>query len=218
MKTLIFLISILISFNAFADFILSPGVTLSSPFKSYEEDSTAKAILDADAGAGLLLNLDWIVFGPLTLGVGVGYQARSARVQYKNDIATANDLDVSMIGINAEVGTKIRIINFKRFKTFIGGGLTVGSKILTYDENDFEFKTGSRNGFVESESKSYNGIYLDAGFEYILSNKSGIRLSGKYTELETAKFDNLNNESLTIDSLAYSIQYMHYVNWDFFWK
>lgn len=218
MKTLLILFLSLTSLSASADFIFTPGATVTGPYQSAEENLAGKEVVDANTGAGLLVNLDWIVFSPLTIGIGLGYQARSATVQYKNFFATANDLDAAMIQLTAEAGAKLRFINLKRFKTFIGGGLTVGVVSFTFNENKFESITGSSNGFEESESQSYSGIYLDAGFEYIFSNSGGLRLSGKYVEMETQEFVNLDNQSLTIDYFSVALQYMHYVNWDFFWK
>lgn len=75
----------------------------------------------------------------------------------------------------------------------------------TVDEDDFEDIMGSTNGFQDSEAQSYNGMLLETGLEYILSNKSGLRLNGKYVEIETAKFDNLDDNSLTIDHYTISL-------------
>ena len=196
MKLPLLFILLIFSNQVFADFIFTPGACLSVPFSSEEKNSSKSNIIEANAGIGLQANLDWIVFGPLTLGLGLGYQARSAEVQYQNAIATANDLSASMVQFSGDVGTKLRIINFRRFKMYLGAGLNIGSLSMSFDEKDFKTTTGSKDGFEESESRSYNGRYFDAGIEYIISNTGGLRISAKQTDIETAKFVNLNNERL----------------------
>lgn len=209
---------LIMSFNSYADFIFTPGVFGTMPMDSDEKASSGKKVLDTNGGGGFLVNLDWIVFSPLTIGFGAGYSGRAGKVQYKNADATANDLNASVTQFNLEAGAKLRLINTKYFKVFVGGGAMLGSMIMTFDEEKFEAITGSDNGFEEGETKGYNGYYLDAGVEYILSNTGGLRFSAKKNSIDTGEYENLDNKALTLDYMSYSIQYMHYVNWDFFWK
>lgn len=87
---------------------------------------------------------------------------------------------------------------------------------LQFDAKDFEKKVGNTNGFEDSESKSYSGHYFDAGVEYIFSNTSGLRVSGRRETISTEKYENLGSERLTLEYYTMAIQYMHYVNWDLF--
>lgn len=218
MKTFLAVLILSNPLNALADFIFSPGVDVTGPLKSYEEADNGKKTLDSNAGFGFVLNLDWIVFKPLTLGIGVGYHGSSGKTQFKNNFSSAYDLDTTLINLNIDAGAKLRIINLKKIKMFIGGGLTTGILGMTFDKDKFEDITGSTTGFEESESQSYSGMFVDAGFEYILSNKSGLRLTYRRVEIETQEFENLDKSSLNIDHYSIALQYMHYVNWDFFWK
>ena len=207
-----FLISV-----ARADFILSPGAGIATSGQS-DEMSGGKPTLKNGGGFGILANMDWRIFSPLTIGVGLGYYSHSGETQYKNTEATANKLDTQMGQFNFEAGAKLRFINFKKFKIFVGGGFSAGNLALTFDEDDFEDTTGALTGFERSESKGYTGYYWDAGVEYIFSNTSGLRISLKEQHIKTKEFENLNNQQINLEFVNVNVQYMHYVNWDFFFK
>lgn len=216
MKVL-FILSFLFIAQAKADFILSPGAGFSTAGKS-DESLNGRDVLKTSSGVGLVANMDWIVFRPLTIGIGAGYYSHISEVQYQNDQAIANKLDATMGQLNFEVGAKLRFINFKRFKVFIGGGLSAGNLSLSFDQDDFEETTGGENGYEMRESKSYTGHYWDAGIEYIFSNTSGLRISVKDQTIKSKKFENLGDKELNLEFVNVNIQYMHYVNWDFFFK
>jgi hypothetical protein len=215
---LVFILFSLVFINsARADFILSPGAEVTSAWNSLEK-SADQSLLKSNVGFGLLGNMEWRIFSPLSFGIGFGYSSRAGSANYQNSINQTTQLDTSIAQFNAEAGVKLRFINTKRIKVFVGGGLNLGSMMLVFDEDDYFFKNGTLNGFNRSESKGYNGHYFDAGIEYIINNKNALRLSAKHQEIKTKAFENLDNRSLSYKYTSVSIQYMHYVSWSFFVK
>ena len=216
MKLFVLLIFLTIPI-ARADLILSPGAGIATGMES-DQESSGKSILNTSSGIGLQANAEWIPFRALTLGFGLGYFSHSGKTQFQNSQATVNELDTRVAQLNFEAGAKLRLINLRRFKVFVGGGVTLGSLNMNFDKSDFEEKKGDEVGYVMNESQSYNGYYLDTGVEYIFSNTSGLRVSLKNQRIKTSEFENLNNKELNLSTTNLLVQYMHYVNWDLFFK
>lgn len=214
---ILILLSLSLTHSARADFILSPGAEVTSAWKSLEKSSD-QHLLKGNLGFGLIGSMEWRIFSPLSFGIGLGYSSRAGSSNYQNNINQTTQLDTSIAQFNAEAGVKLRFINTKRIKVFIGGGLSLGSIMLTFDEDDYLFKNDTLNGLNRSESKGYNGHYFDAGVEYIINNKNALRFSAKHQEIKTKAFENIDNRSLSYKYTAFSIQYMHYVSWSFFVK
>lgn len=198
--------------SARADFILSTGLAVGTPLDSNEKAANGERVLDASAGGGLQLGAEWNILPFMSFVVTGGYRARTGEVQYQNETASVADLDATIWQLHVDTGARLRFINLKRFRTYVGGGLTVGYFGALFDEDDFEETVGNKTGFEESESKPYTGTYADAGIEYILNKKSALRLFGKYTKFKTGEFENLGKERLTLDYAVFGIQYMYYVD------
>lgn len=213
-QTIIALFILSLTSLARADLILSPGGFLTLPATSDQKNFIHKDIADFSAGAGLMIGMEFIKLGPLTIGIGAAYSGRSGKTQFSNSQATVENLETSMTQISADAGAKFRFVNSKKFKIFAGGGLLAGSMVMQFDDKDFEKKVGSIIGFEESETKSYSGHYFDAGIEYIFSNTSGLRVSARRETIRTEKYENLGKERLDLEYYNIAIQYMHYVNWD----
>lgn len=198
--------------NAQADFILSPGIVINGPFSSDEKRGNEK-IVEADSGVGLLGNIEWML-GPFTVGLGAGYfGGRTAKVQYQNDEASAAHLETSISQFQGEAFLRFRFINTKRFKWYVGGGAFAGSMTLSFDQKNFEEITGNDDGFNWKESKNYTGNFIESGIEYIMTNKSALRILARQNNLKTDEFENLGSQSLTISHSSFGIQYLHYVDW-----
>lgn len=203
-----------------ADFIFAPGLQALSADQSEEENAIGKSHLNLGGGGGFLADLEFLA-GPLGLNIELGWTGHgNSKAQYNNTNTgvAANDLKASGTLLTGFVGPRLRIINLKRFKTFIGGGLLTGLLFITYDEKDFDKKVGNTDGFKDSESRSLSGHYLEAGFEAILTNKSAFRLAGKSISYETKSFETLGDNKLSFQQFSVAVQYMHYVDWSFFWK
>jgi hypothetical protein len=188
-----------------------------SAFKSDEEGANGKNVLKTNVGLGFVGNIDWL-FGPVSLGLGAGWSSRAAKTQYNFETNTADNLDANISQFFLDAGLRLRIINAQRFKWYVGGGYTVGSMAISYDEEKYKDITGTKDGLEKAETKGYSGLFLETGFEYIMSNTSGLRFSAKHQSFESNEYRTLGNKSVTSDYAIFGIQYMHYVNWDFFWK
>jgi len=215
---LTYILLCLISINdSWADFILSPGVELTSTMKSEEKEGNSN-LLKGDVGFGFVGSMEWRLISPLSFGIGLGYSSRTGHSLFQNQDVTLTDLQTTISQFNAEAGIKLRIINTRKVKLFIGGGISIGSMALTFDKDDFIDRTHSLIGFESGETKGYQGHYFDAGIEYIINNKNALRFSAKHQQIETDDFENLNNQSVSLSNTSFSIQYMHYVSWSFFVK
>lgn len=224
-RLLTFLFLSSFSHQALADFIFSPGVIAPLPNESTNNNSAGDPWLKMDTGFGFLLDVEPILFGPVSLNFGVSYSASTAEANYfytnsKNasDTGSMKELSTSASNFQSVLGPRLRWINFKKFKSYIGGGILVGILGLTYDEDEYAFFNGSKIGFEESEVNSFNGYYTEAGFEYIMSNKSALRLSGRNHRYKTQKFETLGDKKISFNNFQAAIQYMHYVDFSFFWK
>lgn len=211
MRYLIFCFLCIMAMDARGDFVLSPGVVVNGPLSSKEKTANQK-VVDGDSGIGFLGNIEWML-GPFTFGLGAGYfGGMSAKVQYLNDEASASGLDASISQLQGEAFLRFRFINTKRFKWFFGGGASVGSMNMVFDQKNFEEMTGSETGFNWEESQSYNGNFIESGIEYVMTNKSALRLLARQNYLKTGEFENLGNKSLTMSHSTVGVQYLHYVD------
>lgn len=215
----------LITTSAWADFIVAPGVVANSAFRSEEKDSHNQNVLKSNGGAGLEGNFELIFLKVLTLNMGAAYTAGSAKTQYNytnasnpSQTAQVADLEAATNQISAFAGPRLRFISTKRLKVFGGGGVITGALNLTYNEDKFTEATGNKNGFKDHEALPFNGSYYEGGFEYILNNKGGLRFLVRNVTHKSKKYETLGNSRITSHYLQFGIQYIHYVNWKFFWR
>lgn len=76
--------------------ILSPGGFLTLPATSDKQNQLQKDVADFSAGAGLMLGMEFIKQGPLTIGIGAAYSGRSGETQFSNTQATVENLQTSI--------------------------------------------------------------------------------------------------------------------------
>ena len=201
-----------------ADIIFGPGGTLTSAHRSEERDVDGISVLKMRHAIGLELDTEIVIFKFLTLNIGGLYLAGSGRSQFNFQSTRVDALETSSLIIAGLTGPRLRFLNFTRFKMFIGGGYLFGSHNLAYSEEDYEDKMGNTTNFESNDSASFRGHYLETGMEYVMTNASALRLMGRRLKYETNKFRTLDDKELTMTQFQGVVQYLHYLNWDFFWK
>lgn len=222
----LFLIFILlVSIEAKANFILSPGVGVTSSYESDATSSSGKRILEMNPGFGFDGSFEILVLKYFSLTASLNYTGNSGETQYNFTdpdntaiSASVSDLDTTSFNLSGSIGARLRFINTKKLRIFLGGGLSSGILGLTYNQSEFEDRTGSQVGFEDTESQSLSGTYQEAGGEYILTNKSALRVFARLVQFETNEFKTLGNQKVTADYTQFLVQYMHYVDWKFFWR
>jgi hypothetical protein len=213
------------SIEAKADFILSPGVGVTSSYESDATDTSGRRILKMNPGFGFDGSFEIPVFKYFSLTASLNYTSNSGKTQYNftdpdntSISASVSDLDTSSFNLSGSIGARLRFINTKKLKIFLGGGFSSGILGLTYNKSEFEDRTGSLVGFEDMESQSLAGSYQEAGGEYILTNKSALRVFARLVQFETNEFKTLGNQKVSADYTQFLVQYMHYVDWTFFWR
>lgn len=218
LKPILILLLSLFPLISIADIILSPGAAVTSAYKSDELDDSGIRILKMQSSFGLEADFEVVILKILTLNIGGMYFAGSGESQYDFKSTTASGLDTTSVVVAGMIGPRLRFINFKRFKMFLGGGYLFGSQNLTYDEDEFEDITGNTTNFESNDSASFKGSYLEGGMEYVMTNVSALRLSGRQLKYETNEFRTLGQKQLSVSPFQVAVQYLHYINWGFFWK
>lgn len=218
LKPFIILLLIFLPLLSKADVILSPGAVVTSSYKSDEMDSSGVELLKVGSSFGLEADFEIVILKILTLNIGGMYFAGNGESQYDFKSTTASGLDTASVVVAGVVGPRLRFINFKRFKMFLGGGYLFGSQNLTYDKEEFETITGNTTNFESSDSASFKGHYLEGGMEYVMSNVSALRLTGRQLKYQSNEFRTLGAEQISVSPFQVAVQYLHYINWGLFWK
>src|SRR5690606_590651 len=73
------------------------------------------------------------------------------------DTATVPDLETNTTTLLGFLGPRVRFIDMKYFKAFIGGGLARGFLYLSYNEDKFILATGGKIGFRQGEDRDLEG-------------------------------------------------------------
>ncbi|MFP5491465.1 MAG: outer membrane beta-barrel protein [Bacteriovoracia bacterium] len=151
--------------------------------------------------------------------VSFDYSYGSGDAQYdytdpddSSESAQVEDLKVGTGLTRFILGARLRFINFKVFRMFVGGGYQQGFLSLTYDKDDFKERQDSTEGFEEFERQSLKGYFMEGGLEYIFSAESGIRLSVRRTITKTEKFVTLADERLKFDQISFGGTFIQYVD------
>lgn len=200
-----------------ADFVANAGLELGS-LRSQDTISDGTRVLDAPILGGFKGQIEfghpWItVFGSFHINTG---QAES-QYNYSNpknasDSATVKDLKTTATMSRASGGLRLRLIKFKKFRVFVGGGIEYGLLGLTYDKDDFKKKNNSTTGFEESERVPLRGAFAEAGMEIIFDQDSGIRLVAQKSTLNSNQFKTLNNNKLKMDFISGSVNFIQYID------
>lgn len=209
-----------------SEITFSPGAGLSLGFKSKEKDSgTNRPLLKVQPGFMLALDTQWQIISPLYFTFGGNYQIADAQAQYDYtdldsplDKASISDLDASITQFSTYFGARLKLLNFERIKFHIGGGLIYGVLGVNYSQSDFESKNGSSLGYKGSDSAGHSGHYYDANVEYRWNKENGLGLFAKRVTNNYRKLETLGNNEISGTEYLVTIQYVHVVDFSFFWK
>jgi hypothetical protein len=161
--------------------------------------SSASQVPSADIPADLALygqvGYDKKLIGPFfgTIGAAIFNQSGELDYGYLNPEDgiqyNAENIDYVASGTEYFLGLKIRIIDTKYLRFFIGGGGLAGSAAY---KNDARLSTEvTALGFTyESEQRSIKhfGYYGDGGFD-LMFGAYGLRLAGRFSEVETERIN-----------------------------
>lgn len=188
-----------------------------SGFGGYESDAIAsngKKSIDAKGTLGYGLGLELPMLGNfLSFNLGIYYGKNEAKSQYHDKAANLQiDDQLSYTSQNgAQMGLKIRPVNFKYWKIFAGAGGTFGFTKLRHDEADYIEKHGALpSNFKAKENIKNWGHYLEAGAEVIFSKSSGLRFQGQLMNVRTDRYETLNKKPINATYPIFSIMYIHY--------
>lgn len=218
-KGFIILLTIL-SLDCHGRFFISPGVSLTQPHQTEELNSHGKELVDFKTGLGLELDLEAMIWGPLSLHVGGTWRGGEASAQYNYsnpenplDTAQLEDLKTNYSSIIGMAGGRLRFINLKKIKSYVGGGITQGTLHLSFDENRFILNNGDKVGYLEKEDQSFKGYYMELGLEILSGEGGSLRISGRKAEMKSETFDALGKRPITTAPVQVSIQYSHPIKW-----
>lgn len=210
------LLTLLFALPLYAQIFISPGVSLTLPHASDEKNSSGVELLKLRRSLGIDVDAEWMIWGPLSINISGLWRGGEATSQYfytnpsnPLDTATIEDLKTNASTLGGFAGGRLRFLDKKYFKIFIGGGLTTGILYLTYDQNEFEVDNGSMIGFKEKEDQNFHGHYIEGGIELFSTKGGALRILGRQSKQKTKKFETLNNRSINIANQQLSIQYMH---------
>lgn len=195
---------------------ISPGVSATLPHKTDELNTEGKELVDFKIGLGLNLDLEVVLWGPISINLTGIWRGGEATSEYnytnkKNPLDTArvSGIKTNYSAILGLVGARFRFINLEKIKSYVGGGAIRGNQYLTYDENRFILTNGDKIGFEEKEERSFQGHYMEAGLEFFAGKGGSLRISGKKSKITTDKYETLGNRVLTMQPIQLTIQYVH---------
>jgi hypothetical protein len=218
-KVLIILLTIL-SLDSHGRFFISPGVSLTQPHQTEELNSRGEELVDFKTGLGLELDIEVIIWGPFSLNIGGTWRGGEATSQYDYsnpdnplDTAQMENLKTNYSSITGMGGGRLRFINLKKIKSYIGAGISQGTLHLSFDENRFILNNGDKVGYQEKEDQSFSGHYMELGLEILSGEGGSLRISGRKTEMKSKAFEALGRRKISTTPVQVSIQYVHPIKW-----
>lgn len=201
---------------AFADFIAGFGIqggTLLSENKNDDDRPFLESPLAGVRGEIELGHSFLSAFVSFDYTFGTG----DAQYDYTDPDDSSESAEVEDLKVRAGLtrfilGARLRFINFKVFRMFVGGGIQQGFLSLTYDKDDFKERQDSTEGYEEFERQGLKGYFMEGGLEYIFSPEAGIRLSVRRTISKTEKFVTLADERLKFDQISFAGTFIQYVD------
>lgn len=196
--------------------VLTGGGNVISNQTSDQKDSAGLPYLDMYAGWGLNFDAELPVSDYFLLNGSLGFSQSKGKVQYHHVAdnlpdARATDLKTITSFVRAMGGPRIRLINFKFLKLFVGAGAMIGNMDLNFSKSDYRQKNAfSEVNFKDEENQGFWGTYVESGIDIIVSKKSAFRLGARYEDLQTARFDTLNKKFLDVNFLEFNVYYMHW--------
>ena len=191
------------------------GGSIIGGYQSDAKNAAGKNLLDATGTLGLTAEVEFPILGNfLTAHVGLLYSRMGAKTQYfdPKTAVTAVDQESQISNTDGFLGARVRFINFKHLKIFLGGGGVFGNAKLEHDAGHYREQNGGNlpTGFKEIEEVSKWGHYLETGVDFVFTKTSTLRFSGRLITTETERFETLNNKSVEGTYFATSIMYSHY--------
>ncbi len=213
MKYLFFILCLFPLF-AHAGLILSIGPSGVSGIESKAENSAGKKFYDGDGTLGYNVGVEFpMLRNYLSFKIDFFYARMYGKSQYQDRVTGLQISDQKSFLSNTDglIGLKIRPVNMKYLKLFVGAGGVIGTMKLRHDKEDYEERFGTPpSNFKEIEKAQNWGHYFEAGTEIIFTKKSGIRLGGQLVNKSSERFATLNKKSINGSYANISLQYIHY--------
>lgn len=218
-KVLIILLTIL-SLDCYGRFFISPGVSLTQPHQTEELNSRGEELVSFKTGLGLELDVEVVIWGPLSFNIGGTWRGGEAIAQYDYsnpdnplDTAQVENLKTNYSTIIGMAGGRLRFINLKKIKSFVGAGVSQGTIHLSFDENRFILNNGDKVGYQEKEDQALTGHYMEIGLEILSGEGGSLRISGRKAKIVSEVFDSLGQRKISTNPVQVSIQYVHPIKW-----
>ncbi len=202
---------------AHADFVANAGLEVGE-LESADTIAKNRPVLKSPALVGFKGEAEfghpWIgIFGAFHLNTG----AMKSQYDYTNeddasDSATVEDLKTTAIMSRLSLGVRLRLIKFKHFRVFAGGGMETGFLSLSYDKEDFKKKNSNTIGFEESDRATIRGSFAEAGMEIIFDEDSGLRLVAQKSGMNSEKYKTLKDNKLRLNFVSASLSYIQYID------
>lgn len=217
MKVIIALLIFFTTQNAQAGIVLAAGGAFSGGHDSEEKAINEKELLVLDSSLGILLDAEIPFLGGFfSVNSSLFLSEQDGIGQYVTTNNTLiSDLKTKGSTVVGMVGGRLRLLNFKKFKLFIGGGGLAGSLNLEFDKKDFLSKGGIEANFREQERASSWGAYAEVGTEYIVNKKSAVRAGVRLMDVNTQSFKTMGSNRIDMDYALFTLSYMHYFDWKF---
>lgn len=158
--------------------------------------------VDVDNVYYLMGGFDAKIGGPLFFTIGAAVTESNGKLDYdylgEDSVQyQVDDLDYSSSSTEYFAGIKLRIINTKYLKFFIGGGGLYGEARFKYDAAANATLVG-QGSFYEEEQKgvNYGGYYASSGFDIMFGNQNGIRFGSRFSEGRTDRINALDKKHL----------------------
>ncbi|HXH74866.1 MAG TPA: hypothetical protein VNJ08_07865 [Bacteriovoracaceae bacterium] len=218
MKVLVLLAIILIvSPESRADFIVSPGISVTTAHNSEETTPAGKEVVTFKSSLGMSIDSEWRFFrDSISISAGAIWRGSEAVSQYSYtnpynplDTATVADLKTNSSSLSGFIGPRFRFLNLKYFKIFAGAGLNPGILYLNFDEGKFLASNGSIIGYQEKEDQKLSGTYYELGVELYSPKGGALRLLGRQSRQESDRFETLGNRHINLATTSAALQYMH---------
>ncbi len=213
---ILFLTFLLIPTIARSGVVLHIGPSVFGGYKSEAEAPNGKDSVDAKGTLGYGFGAEFsLIKSFLTFDIGVFYGKNEAKSQYydrKTNIRAADQLSyTSHTGV--QLGLKLRPVNFNYWNIFVGGGGTFGHTKLRHDSEDYIENQGPLpSGFKDKENVQMSGYYLESGTEIIFSKTSGLRLVGQLMNIQSGRYETLNNKLIKTTYPIFGLHYIHYID------
>lgn len=201
--------------ECWAEFNLAPGAGLTLPHVSQQVDARGEDLISFDQGLGLALDVEYRL-GLFSLNIGALWRGSEAVTQYfytnpkdPFDTAAAQDLKTNTTTLMGYFGPRLRLLDLKYYKIFLGAGLARGMLYLTFNEDQFVLSTGSKTGFREGEDRDLEGHYYEGGLDIQSRRGGALRFLVRHTDVKSMPFTTLSDRRIVLITTELTVQYVH---------